>query len=142
MLVPPRPRDARPSYVVVGGLVVRELDQGSRRVSARLSQFQERALWTPQGDRKRIVYASRVLADPANKGLDEIANAILLEVNGKRISRIADVAKALETPVDGYHVFEFEGNVKDFVLRAEDLDETDARIAKTYGIPELRYLGE
>ncbi len=61
-------------------------------------------------------------------------------MNGVRITRIEDVAEALKTPVNGYHVFKFEGVVSDFVIKADDLEAIDKRIAERYRIAELRYL--
>ena len=139
-LMPPPIPGARPHYVVVGGLVVLELDRASRGIGSDLVHFQRRGDWEPQGERKRITYAARVLADSANEGLEEVAGSVIATVNGRRISGIQDVSEALEHPVDGYHVFTFEGPVVDFVVKDAELEAIDRRIAERYRIPELRYL--
>ncbi len=138
--VPSALYDLRPPYLVAGGLVILELSRQSGHGSAVLAQYQDRSFWDMPDGRKRIVFASRVLADAANKGLDQIASAAILSVNGVRITRIEDVAEALKTPVNGYHVFKFEGVVSDFVIKADDLEAIDKRIAERYRIAELRYL--
>jgi hypothetical protein len=99
-------------------------------------------MWDPPGERKRIVFASRVLADPANKGHDEVGTTAVLTVNGKKITRIQDVAEALKAPVRGFHVITFEEIENDFVIEADKLEEINARIAERYRIPELSYLPE
>jgi len=140
-LVPTAFYDRRPSYMVVGGLVLLELSRMSR-VTPRLQRRQARAGWEPQDDRKRIIFASRVLDDQANKGLDDIGGYAVVTVNGKKITEMADIAEALKTPLGGFHVITFDGVEKDFVIRADQLEETDKRIAERYRISELSYLGD
>ena len=77
-----------------------------------------------------------------NKGLDEIGSVSILKVNGMTITQMEDVATALKTPVRGFHVFEFEGIEKDFVVKADKLAEIDKRIAERYRIAEPIYLGK
>jgi hypothetical protein len=131
----------RPRYMVVGGMVILELVR-RHRGSFTLSEYQDRNDWDPPTDRKRIVWLSQVLADKSNKGLDDLGGDAIATVNGKKITEITDVAEALKTPIDGYHVFEFEGVNRDFVIKADELDEINARIAKTYRVTELEYFGE
>lgn len=138
--VPSAQPDRQPPYLVIGGMVILELTRNSVARSYAIQRYQQRASWDPPSDRARVVYVSRVLSDEANKGLDEIAAAPLLTVNGKEIGGIRDVVTALESPQNGYHVFEFEGLEKPFVIKAADLEQIDRRIAERYRIPELRYL--
>lgn len=143
-LVPERPA-GRPEFLVVGGLVIVELtkDLGINRRSPGaivLRRYAERADWDPALDRKQVVFVDHVLADVSNKGFETLSYVVLETVNGQRIREIADVAKALETPRDGFHVFHFEGVESDFVIPASKLNEIDRRIAKTYKVSRLRYL--
>jgi S1-C subfamily serine protease len=139
-LVPMNNYDRRPPFMVVGGLVILELTQRSGVGDYGLRKYQERAWWDPPGERKRIIYGSRVLDDPANKGLDDIRSAGVATVNGKKITRMRDVAEALLTPLGEFHVFVFEGLDKPFVVKAADLEEINDRIAKRYKIPEMSYI--
>ncbi|MHC4469720.1 MAG: PDZ domain-containing protein [Planctomycetota bacterium] len=139
-LVPSNTYDRRPPFMVVGGLVILELTQSVGVGDARLRKYQERAWWDPPGERKRIIYASRVLDDPANKGLEDIYSAGIKEVNGKKITRMRDVADALLTPLGEYHVFTFEGLDKPFVIKAAELEKINARIAERYKIKEQSYI--
>jgi hypothetical protein len=144
--VPERVVDRRPKFLVVGGLVVLELTGdlvGERLRSVGdlvLRRYRERAEWDPPEARRRIVVADRVLADPANKGYENLQKAVVESVNGRKILAIEDVAKALETPERGFHVFRFEGLTTDFVIPADQLAAIDARVAQTYKVSLLRHL--
>ncbi len=143
-LVPDR-APGRPEFLMVGGLVLLELTKevniGRRSAGAIvLRRYTERAGWDPSPDRKQVVFVDHVLSDVANKGFEELAYVVLDTVNGQKIREIADVAKALETPQDGFHVFRFEGVESDFVIPATKLDEINQRIAKNYKVSLLRYL--
>jgi hypothetical protein len=132
--------DRRPPFLVVGGLVLLELSRRSPAGGSTLRQYQARAMWDPPDDRLRIVYASRVLSDLSNKGLDELGNLAILTVNGERIRQLSDVVEALKKPMDGFHVFTFEDLAPPFVIKAAELEAIDKRIAERYRIPELFFL--
>lgn len=143
-LVPDRV-PGRPEFLMTGGLVILELTKDTnigRRSSGGivLRRYTERAGWDPSPDRKQVVFVDHVLSDVANKGFEELAYVVLESVNGLRIREIADVAKALETPQEGFHVFRFEGVESDFVIPEGKLDEIDQRIAKNYKVTRIRYL--
>ena len=138
--VPANYFDRRPPYILVAGLVVLELSRYSPTGESRLRQHQMRVWWDPPTERKRIVYALKVLPDPANKGMDEVSRVSILTINGKTITKIADVPEALKTPVEGWHVIIFEGVEKPFVVKADELDEINERILERYRIEELSYL--
>lgn len=133
----------RPQFLVVGGAVVLELNKRNvGRVSRSaggviIRRFNERANWDAPDARRRLVFIDRVLTDPANKGFENLRHAPIKSVNGKPIHEIADVAKALATPENGFHVFRFEGLETDFVVPAAELDEINKRIAETYKVTLL-----
>jgi len=144
MRVPDRPPGGRPQFLMVGGLVILELN-GSQSISRSpggviLRRYKERALWDPPSKRKRIVFVDHVLQDPANKGFERMRYATIAKVNGQTVADIATIAKALEFPVGGFHVFEFEGVESDFVIPADKRAATDQRIAKNYKVTRARYL--
>lgn len=144
-LVPDRFASARPQYLVVGGLVLLPLtrDQNFSRRSPGatvLRRYTERDGWDPKGERKQVVFVDHVLADIANKGFETLSCAVVESVNGQRIGALADVARALEAPQEGFHVFRFEGAESDFVIPAGKLAEIDKRIARTYRVSRLSCL--
>jgi S1-C subfamily serine protease len=144
MRVPDGYAQDRPQFMVVGGLVLLELT--SRSGISRspggviLRRYRERANWDPPSERKRIIYADRLLEDTATKGYQNIWHLPLLSVNGVAINEFADVVKALEKPQRGYHVFVFEGLEPDFVVAADELAAIDKRIAERYKVTRLRHL--
>jgi S1-C subfamily serine protease len=145
-LVPDRVATTRPEFLVAGGLLLmgltKDLNIGRRSAGALvLRRYVERAGWDPKGDRKQIVFVDHVLPDIANKGFETLSYVVVETVNGQPIRELADVAKALEKPsASGFHVFRFEGVESDFVIPAAKLDEINRRIARHYGVTELRYL--
>ena len=142
--VPDGPPNGRPQYLVVGGMVILELaaDQPISRSTGGviLRRYRDRANWDQPDERRRIVFIDHVLSDAANKGYEDMQHMPIERVNGVPIREIADVAKAMETPVRGFHVFELEGTEVDVVLPAPQLAEIDARIAQTYKVTRSRYL--
>jgi S1-C subfamily serine protease len=134
----------RPQFMVVGGLVVLELNKRLLRTIRRspggviIRRFDERSEWDPPTERARMVYVDRVLTDPSNKGFENLTQAPIKSVNGQPIHAIADVAKALEKPEGEFHVFRFEGLESDFVIPAAQLADIDKRIAETYKVTLLK----
>lgn len=136
--------DGRPQYMVVAGLVLLELTSNSSISRSPggviLRRYRERSNWDPPSERKRIIYADRLLQDPATKGYEDIHQLPLASINGRAIHAFGDVGKALETPEGDYHVFRFEGLESDFVIAADQRETIDARIAERYKIRSLRHV--
>ncbi|MFQ5844043.1 MAG: PDZ domain-containing protein [Planctomycetota bacterium] len=137
--VPQKAVDRRPRFLVVGGLVILELDRSSAS-GVVLRRYRARSSWDPPGERRRIVFVDHVLDDPTNKGFESLNRALIETVNGRPINEIKDVAAALEQPQGRFHVLRFEGVNSDFVIEASKLAEIDRRVAKTYGVTLLRHL--
>ena len=69
-------------------------------------------------------------------------NIVIEKANGKLISTLEDLAKALESPKDGFHIFEFKkgSSLEKIILDAAKLEEANNRIAQRYGIQILQKL--
>ncbi|MDJ0974090.1 MAG: hypothetical protein QNJ98_06485 [Planctomycetota bacterium] len=136
--------ETRPQFVVTGGLVILELTGrspiGRSSEGVILRRYRERAGWDAPDDRTRIVYADRAMPDVANKGMDGVRHQAIETVNGKRISAIEDVVKALEAPQGKFHVFRFEGVTSDYAIPVSDYEALNKRIAETYRITKTRYI--
>jgi S1-C subfamily serine protease len=142
-VVPSPVVDGRPEYLVVGGLVILELTSSvSAGTGSVLRRYRDRSSWDPPADRRRIVFADRVLADPSNKGYERLRQAVIETVNGQKVREISDVAAALETVEGDFHVFTFEGGEADFVVRAAELGKINARIAESYDVEPLQFLNK
>jgi len=145
-VVPPGPGKGRPEFLVIGGLVILELnDETGARIGRSpsgviLRRYMERDGWDDLGPRKRIVYVDHVLADESNKGFENMMQVPLQSVNDRPILELADITRALDERAGEYHVFRFEGLESDYVIPAARLGEIDARVAQTYKVTMLRNL--
>lgn len=137
-----------PGYVLLGGLVLREVDeeylQGwggnwKQRVDARLVTEWELGYLAQAEEHRRIVVLAYVLPDAYNVGYHDLTNLMITAINGQPVDRLADVLEALKSPDAGYHVLHFAMNdhTREVVLDVEGLDVATTRIAASYGIPEV-----
>jgi hypothetical protein len=144
-LVPSATYDQEPEYLILGGLVFQPLTDSylqswgndwRRRSPFRLNYYRSDV---PTQDRPALVLMSQVLPDPYNIGYQDQRCLVVDKINGKRISRLADLREALETPVNGFHVIELmqSDSLRRIVLAAGDSEkEATGRILKRYGIDE------
>ena len=85
---------------------------------------------------------AEVLPDPVNLGYESLRNAVIDSINNIRIKRIADVATALKSPINGFDVFVFEpgDSAHKAVLDAAALDDANQKIMSLYHIPSDQVL--
>jgi len=111
-LIPAR-RDGPPPYVMVGGLVIRELDLpylgtwGSDWNDKAPISLTSRFDLNRNGqttERRRYVLITSVLPAEYNVGYQNIRDTVVEEINGHPISHIRDVVQALANPRDGFHL--------------------------------------
>lgn len=137
-------------YVVTGGLVFTELTRNllatvSRYVPERNIQYLHycsqyakiEGLYT---NRDCFVIISHRLPHQVNTYADNFLWGVVSQINNIPIKNLEDVAKALESPVEGFHIIRFEENDDMLVLDAEQVKEADAKISAQYGIKKLIYL--
>ena len=149
-LVADRPNDVEPTYLIVGGLVFVPLSaeflsswggDWQRSAPFRLVFYNNQKA---KKDQKSLVVLSLVLPDFYNIGYQQRSsqNIVIEKANGEMIATLEDLAKAIESPKDGFHVFEFKkgSTLKKIILDAEKLSEANQRIAKRYGISKLQKL--
>ena len=149
-LVTDRPDDTEPTYLVVGGLVFVPLSaeylsswgkDWQRNAPFRLVFYNNQK---PETTQRSLVVLSLVLPDFYNIGYQErkAQNLVLDKANGHRIDTLESLANALQTPGDGFHVFEFKkgSSLQKIILDAETLEDANQRIAKRYRIPRMRKL--
>jgi hypothetical protein len=142
-LVPLASYDQEPEYLVVGGLLFQPLTSSflqswgpewKRRAPFRLSYYSEQQ---PTPERPALVILSQVMPDPFNIGYQDQRYLVVDKVNGQPISRLADLQKALQKPVDGYHIIDFvrSDSLNRMVIDAGDAEtQATARVVKRYGI--------
>jgi S1-C subfamily serine protease len=149
-LIPEAPYDEEPEYLVAGGLVFQPLTRNylrswgqdwERRAPFRLAYFRNEE---PSLERPSLVILSLVLPDLYNLGYQEARNLVLEQLNGKRVSNLAELAQALEEPQGGFHQFDFMrgDSLQRIVLSAEELPEATRQIQKVYGIEHDRRIAD
>ncbi len=148
-LVPREMFDHPPEYLVAGGLVFQPLDQPflrgwgdewRRRAPFRLQHYQNDS---PTPERPSLIMLSSVLPDPYNLGYQDIRLLVVDQINGRKISTLADVAEALKNPKDGVIRVQFTKgeNLQTLLLDAATLDDATKRVLKRYDLPSDRRLG-
>ena len=145
-LIPWRRDGEAPAYLVVGGLVFRELDGSylrswgddwSQNAPSELVTTYHMQGHAQEPDRRRVIVLSAVLPDRYNLGYHDVSDLIVERVNGLPIDSVRDVAEAFGKPDGNYHVVELEPNSQriEIVLDASQLEEASERIAQAYQIP-------
>lgn len=145
--VPPPGFDRQQDHEVLGGLVLQQLSLGYLRAWGRewrtkaparlVIEYSLNSLHQQAQDTEQVVVVSRVLADPANLGYEEVSQAIVTALNGQPVTSLQALREALQKPRGGYHILELlpgQGRVK-LVFDAQQLPEVNRRIAERYGIP-------
>jgi S1-C subfamily serine protease len=146
-LIPKRHEDAPPSYVVAGGLVLRELDFDYLRswgndwaklapLHLKTLYYQQREAQRP--DRRRIVLLTSILPAPYNVGYEGLSDVVVESINGRPIDSIPDVVDAFDEPAGGFHtvVLAPSSSRREIVLDASRFAEATAEILAHYSIPE------
>lgn len=104
--------DRKPSYLIYAGLVFTPLTSnylGHWPPEAQHLPFrhlQDYGLPAKQGD--EAVVLSHILPHAVSAGFSDLSNMALDRVNGVPVRRMADLARALKAPKDGFQVFEFD----------------------------------
>lgn len=148
-VIPPYNIDEAPSYYVLGGFIFQELTRqylkewgGNWQKDAPqdfvyLDRFQSELY--PEGNR-RVVILSQVLPANSTIGYDDFSYLVVKKVNGKEINSLGDLAAAVKTPVNGFHVVETVDDPKQLVLDASEVAAEADALQKNYGLPALQRL--
>jgi PDZ domain-containing protein len=140
--------DRQPRYLILGGLVFRELsrpylqewggnwtkDAPQRLVY--LDAFQNEL----PSDRGKIVFLSQVLPSPDTLGYEDLEHLVISKVNGVPIKSLDDLAKAVASPKDNFLKIQFEEDPSFIYLDASEIESSKARLMQDYGIPTLENL--
>jgi len=90
------------------------------------------------------VILTQVLPDEVNTFLTPYAHGVVEEINGVKITRLADVKAALAKKIgdEPFVVVKLMEVNRPLVLRRDLAEEAHPRIMKTYNIPQDAFLGE
>ncbi len=140
--------DHPPRYLILGGLVFRELSRsylqewGANWVKdapqrlVYLDAYQNEL--SPK--RGKIVFLSQVLPTLNTLGYEGLQHLVVNKVNGVPVRSLDDLAKAAAFPKDGFQKIEFEEDPSFIYLDAAEIDKTKGQLMHDYGIPELENL--
>ncbi len=147
---PPYVLDRGPKYLIADGMIFQELSRQylkewggdwQKQAPQRLVYLDRYQSALVKDDRKRVVILSNVLPTASNIGYEDLTYLIVRAVNGRPLSNLGDLAKALEEPAPGgFHKIQFEDFPREIYLDAARLPEENAKIQRTYGLPILQRL--
>jgi S1-C subfamily serine protease len=140
--------DIQPRYLILGGLVFRELsrpylqewggnwtkDAPQRLVY--LDAFQNEL----PADRGKIVFLSQVFPTPGTLGYEDLEHVVVSKVNGAPIKSLDDIAKAVASSKGGFLKIEFDEDPTFIYLDASDVEKSKSQLMQDYGIPALENL--
>ena len=86
-------------------------------------------------DQKRLVILSAVLPSSQTIGLQELANKVVVKINGMPIHGLADVNEAAKHPKNGFQRIDLEGSAGPITLDNASLESEEAQLRSEYGIP-------
>jgi len=145
-VIPPYDLGKAPSYYVLGGLVLQELSREylkewgadwQKKAPERMVYYDRYQSDLFQGDRKHLVVLSQVLPTADTIGYEDLGALVVTKINDIPLTSFADVPKALEHPVNGFHKIEFEENPTVIYLDAQQVSDHAEDLKKTYGLPAV-----
>jgi hypothetical protein len=142
--------DSLPRYYVYGGLVFTPLSHdylrtlgrpaGDSAASELYYELSYRRFESPASARPEPVVLATVLTDAVNANLAIRGRALVDRINGLRIEKLEDVARAFEQNTNDYETIEFMPNHALECLERGPTAKANAAILKTYGIAKDRRL--
>jgi len=149
-LLPDYTFDRDPEYLIAGGLVFQPLTLSylrswgadwKRQAPFRLSYYNSE---NPTPERPALLVLSVVLPDQYNIGYQDVRFLVVDQVNGKKVSRLKDLAEALKKPVNGFHVIDFmrSDSLHRVVLDAAELDNATQRVLEQFRIQKDHVFNE
>jgi hypothetical protein len=137
-LVPYTQYDTTPTYYIVGGLVFQPLTlnylqtwNNMEDVPVHLATYYYHG--RQSAERRQVIVLTNILGDELTVGYDDFKDHVITHVNGKAISQMEDLVKAIEGNEGMYHVIADEwGN--QIVLGRDKINETQKMILERYKI--------
>ncbi len=137
-LVPYTQYDKTPTYYIVGGLVFQPLTTNYLEVWDKMEDVPPHLVnyyyhGRQSEERRQVIVLTKVLGDELTVGYDDFKDHVITRVNGKEISTMADLVKAVESNEGRYHVLMDEwGN--QIVLERDKTDRAQKKILEKYKI--------
>ncbi len=145
-VIPPYVIGKAPDYYVLGGLVLQELSreylkewggEWQKKAPERMVYYDRYQSDLFQDARKHLVILSQVLPTEDTIGYEDLGALVVTKINDVPLNSFADVARAIEHPVNGFHKIEFEENPNVIYLDARQVGEHVEELKQTYGLPSV-----
>ena len=81
-----------------------------------------------------------MLPTPNTLGYEDLEHLVVSKVNGVPIKSLDDLAKAVNSPKDGFDKIEFEEDPSFIYLDAAEIEKSKGQLLQDYGIPALENL--
>ena len=146
-MIPPYNIDTPPSYYVLGGLIFQELSRqylkewganwqkDAPQDFVYLDRFQTELF---SETKQRVVILSQVLPANSTIGYDDFSYLLVKKVNGKEVHSLSDLAEAVKSPLNGFHVIETVDDPKQIELDATQVAGEAAELQENYNLPALQ----
>ena len=137
-LVPYTLYEKAPTYYIVGGLVFQPLTMNYLEAWDKMADVPPHLVnyyyhGRQSENRQQVIVLTKVLGDELTVGYDDFKDRVITRVNGKEISTMADLMKAIEGNEGRYHVLMDEwGN--QIVLERDKIDRAQKKILEKYKI--------
>ncbi len=136
--------EQQPAYVLFGGLLFQPLSRNlmqaysfsNPRVSYFFDAYITKEIYKEHPD---VIVLSSILPDPINTYFGEFREAIVDEINGKKVKTLKEFADALAVPAE-FYVLKFIGVGRPLVLERAAVEAARERIKKRYNVPEEQNL--
>ncbi|MBI9015795.1 MAG: PDZ domain-containing protein [Phycisphaerae bacterium] len=135
----------QPEYIITNGFVFHKLTrpyvtaQGAGRALPRIEGYLNDESYKATKDRQDIVVLTFTIPLPTNRGYQNYSQLVVKNVNGTKISNIAQMDQLLAENKEEFHVIQFEGNYPDLVIPVAQAKEIDTMyLPKMYGIKQMK----
>jgi hypothetical protein len=130
--------DVQPTYVLFAGMLFQPLSRNlmgtyrfeNQRIEYLFDHFFSKEVYR---DHPEVIVLSSILPDPINTYLSEFREAILDEINGKKIHTLREAAEALSQPAETF-VIKFLGVGRPLVLERAAVEKARERIRTRYNV--------
>lgn len=139
-----RDYDRKPEFVLFAGLLFQPLSHNLltayKNTDLDLNHYYSRFVSDEiYRDHPEIIVLSAILRDPVNTHCEDLVNAMVDEVNGRKIKTLKDLANAFDRKPDRY-VIKMIGKGKPIVLELNEVEIAQNNIKQRYGIVSEQFV--
>jgi S1-C subfamily serine protease len=137
-----------PRFYILGGMVFQELTRqflkewgpNWNREAPQRFVYYDRYQANLFPTKRKLVILTQVMPTKATVGYEHLNYLVVRRLNGQEITNLADLARASQQPVDGFHKIEFEEDPHMIFLDANEVAEQSGALQKLYSLPTMQRL--